>query len=203
MTDLFEAPPAFPSSPLLQTLLLESPGGWFTAVALAILGIVLLIKFRRIAIRIAGGVCLLLAGAVTATHMLVVTDHEEVMARTRQVAQAAAAANTAELHRLLAPTFQGKYFAAPSGIDREETIRRCQNFFAVSPVELRVSDVDVVIDNERFARSQVLVSGRGDLTGGYPALSWWVLVWEHTSEGWQVTAAEPFSMQGMRNPGGR
>lgn len=201
-------PPPLPDPSWFDRLILESPGALVLGIVLLVIGGV--IAGRRAAwgnrvLAIAGTVALLGIGII-AVSILVQTDREEITSRTERITAAVVNANRQEMESLLGANLQVTYFGAPQGMNKQETIERVTTLHTtgiLAGVKAGVSAVQAAADNQRFGRSQVKVSASGDITGGYPTISWWKLEWEKVDDEWKVIAVEPISIPGIKNPTGR
>lgn len=182
-------PPLLPSPPLHQSLFLETPGSWVVALLCVIIAAVLIARPER-ALKYTGIVSLALAITVACLQHFIVTDHEDILARSRAAVLAVAKADIPALGKLLAPEFQAKYPQYPQGLTRDLVIARATDLFASNPAEVSFGEVRAAVDNQRFARAQVLVTGQHSLASGFPVTMWWTLSFEKTPNGWQLSSAE-------------
>lgn len=182
-------PSPLPSPPLLQSLFLETPGAWVVVLLCVIIAAVLITRPRR-ELKITGIFALLVATTVGCLQHFIVTQREDIIARSRAATIAVAKADIPALGQLLAPEFQAKYPQYPQGLTRDRVITRATELFAANPAEVSFGEICAVVDNQRFARAQVLVTGQHSLASGFPVTMWWTLSFEKTSNGWQLTGAE-------------
>lgn len=182
-------PPLLPSPPLLHSLFLETPGAWVVVLLFIIVAAVLITRPKR-ALKYTGIFALALAITVACLQHFIVTDHEEILARSRAAVLAVAKADIPALGKLLAPEFQAKYPQYPQGLTRDRVITRATDLFATNPAEVSFGEIRAVVDNQRFARAQVLITGQHSEASGFPVTMWWTLSFEKTSNGWQLTSAE-------------
>ena len=180
------------SSDVIASTLFESPGAWFLAFALVVVAMALITRPQR-KLQYVGAVLVILAIGVGVLEHLVITEREAIIASSRVATFGVAKADSSVLQRLLSPDFRIVYFEAPQGLGKEETIRRAVAFFGTHRSEISIAEIRAVADNDRFGRSQVHLTGRSELTGGYPESMWWGLNWEKTSAGWQLKDAELLS----------
>lgn len=201
-------PDPLPGPGLFDRWILESPGGLVLGGVIVV--IALIIAGRRAVwgnrALVVGGVIAALGAAVIAVSMLIETDREVIARRTEEITAAVVNADRGEMNRLLGANLQVTYFGAPQGLNKQETIERVTTLHTtgiLAGVKAGVAEVQASADNQRFGRSQVKVSAAGDITGGYPTLSWWKLEWEKVDGEWKVIAVEPISIPGMSNPRGK
>jgi hypothetical protein len=201
-------PAPLPESSWFDRLILESPGALVLGLVLVVIAGV--VAGRRAAwgnrVLVVAGVVALLGVGVAVLSMLVQTDREEIAARTQRMVAAVVGGDRQDMETLLGAHVQVTYFGAPQGLNKQETITRVTTLHStgiLAGVKAGAASVQTVADNQRFGRSQVKVSATGDITGGYPTLSWWKLDWEKVDDQWQVVGVEPISIPGMRNPTGR
>jgi hypothetical protein len=201
-------PDPLPGPSYFDRWILESPGGWvvggiFVVVALIIAGRRAAWGIRAV---IVAGIIAALGAGVIALSAIITTDREIIDTRTRQITAAVVNADRQEMERLLGANLQVTYFGAPQGLNKSETIERVTTLHTTGilrEVKASVAEVQASADNQRFGRSQVKVSASGDITGGYPTVSWWKLEWEKVDGEWKVIAVEPISIPGMSNPSGK
>lgn len=201
-------PDPLPGPGFFDRWILESPGGWVVGGVIVVIG--LIIAGRRAVwgnrgLIVAGMVAALGAGVMVLS-ALMTTDREMIDLRTREITVAVVNADRQEMERLLGANLQVTYFGAPQGLNKSETIERVTTLHTtgiLAGVKAGVSEVQASADNQRFGRSQVKVSASGDITGGYPTLSWWRLEWEKVDGEWKVISVEPLAIPGMSNPRGR
>ncbi len=182
-------PTPLPSPPLLHSLFLETPGAWVVVLLCIIIAAVLITRPKRV-LRYTGIGALVMAIAVACLQHFIVTEHEEIILRSRAAVSAVARADSEVLSKLLAPNFKAVYYSAPQGKGRDETIEEARKFFGDSPASASIGDVQVHVVNNRFARGQILITASGSQTSGYSVTGWWTLSWENTINGWQITGAE-------------
>ncbi|MBU6412467.1 MAG: hypothetical protein KGS45_03260 [Planctomycetes bacterium] len=201
-------PEPLPGPGLVDRWVLESPGS--LVLGGVILVIALIIAGRRAVwgnrALVVGGVIAVLGAAVIAASLLVQTDREVIQSRSEEITIAVVNANRSEMERLMGANLQVTYFGAPQGLNKQETIERVTTLHTngiLREVKASVAEVQASADNQRFGRSQIKVSASGDITGGYPTLSWWKLEWEKVDGAWKVIAVEPISIPGMSNPAGK
>lgn len=201
-------PDPLPDASWFDRLVLESPGAIVAGIALLVVALILVGR------RAAWGKRAVLIGAcsaalgigIIALSLVIQTDREAITQSSERITLAVANADRPVMEDLLASNLTVTYFGAPQGIGKKETIERVTTLRTngvLAGVKATVDRIEASADNQRFGRSQVKVSASGDITGGYPTMSWWKLEWEKIDGTWKVVSVEPISIPGISNPSGR
>ena len=201
-------PDPLPDASWFDRLILESPGAIVVGVVLLV--VALIIVGRRAAwgknALLVGACVAVLGGGIIALSMALQTDREAIDKSTQRITLGVANADRTVMEELLADNLTVTYFAAPQGLDKRGTIERVTNLHTngvLAGVKASVERIEASADNQRFGRSHVKVAASGDITGGYPTMSWWKLEWEKIDGTWKVISVEPIAIPGMSNPSGR
>lgn len=205
--DAFIAPriAPLPSPPLIERLVFAAPLMVPIGIAAAAVVAMFVLSSRgkgKLASKV-GGLGILLAAAVWAAGALVTSPTEALAERTRAFVAATAAADVDALRDILAdsavievPMAPGPFRSLPAGVVLQAGTLAGYLNLAGGIGEHGVPEVQAVIDNQGFARSQasVWVTGRDAGRTG----SWWLIDWRADADGvWRAHRITAKWIQGL------
>jgi hypothetical protein len=195
--------PALPKPPAFERFVFEQP--LLPAVALAVLGVVVLVALRNAGKGKAGlGVCAgLVVGAagLLAAGAMVETDRERLLAAQDAVVAAVADADTGALETLLADDVR---LRAPrlrlirSGLGKPGilTTVRTTTGGAYPVRDFGIIERQGVLDGPNAARTQIHLRVESEAAGG--TFAWFRLAWRRDAGGaWRVLEIEPLFLSGV------
>jgi hypothetical protein len=193
--ELEPTPPPLPSGPAWERLLFEAPLPLvILLIAAGVLTLFIMNRRGKVAIGLAAGAALLLAAAgLWALAAAITTDREEVKTAAADLVDAAAAADTARLDRLLDDTAMAYTIESPDGMGKPAILstvrRRLGEEYKVE--EYRVQESQAVLDGPGVARAQLKVyvveaQHKASIS------MWWALDLRRDATGaWRTTAIRP------------
>ncbi len=206
MNDFIQAPdiPPLPAAPLLERFLFEQP--WLPMAILGVLAIIAIMAFagrnqRRRGFVVAGVLAACAAG-VYVVSMLVTTERETLIERTKVAIGAVADVDVATLREVL---LEDAYFRSEGDIVRvvpsidgraeiiDQVERYLQNRYRVTSWDIH--DRQATIDGPNTGRTLVRVGVDSD-SFSRTHYSWWRLHWERGPDGlWRCFELEPLWIQ--------
>ena len=187
-----------PRPPLLQVYLLEQP--WYMAIGLAAAGIAAFFvlnragKLREGLLLATGGITL--GAAVLLVGLMVTTERERLMRQTSLLVDAAAGVDTAALDPMLDDPVTVWLGSNPTKMSREELLNKVRDALGgqYRVRDQRTGGLQVVLDGERQARTQVRVWVRAEAMGyDVPIGSWWRIDWRRSD----TTPGAPWRVYGL------
>lgn len=196
--------PALPAPPLLERLLFENPWPAIGALlAAALVAAWLLNKQSRAreGLLAAGGLAVL-ALAVYIASAVVTTQREVLAARTRELINLTAAADTTGLEPLMARDVTFRAFLTQQSYQRDAILDLVRRYPGqMYPVKShRIDRVQATIDGPNAARTQTHVTTESPEATLYnlPTGSWWRLNWRKDPDGqWRLTGIELLQVDGV------
>jgi hypothetical protein len=196
---------SLPSPPVLEHYVLEN--SWPLAAVLVIAALVAAWMLNRQsrarqAVMAGGGLLLVAAGVLIAGQM-VTTTRESLIARTRTLVAATAAADTASLRDMLAGDIQLRAYFFNEPMKKDVVLDRVERYMGHEyPVQShKIDSPQATIDGPNAARTQVhvVVTNPSATMYNVPVGSWWRVDWRMDKDGvWRVTQLECLQLDVVR-----